>query len=302
MKHFTKLAAAALAASMILAVASCGMAPEPTEAATEASVTTSEETTTSETTTEETTTETSEETSEETEESAKVTAPEGETFDSEEYPFDISEDTFVSAVNEIGGTVYYDVDDFMTVCNNISAADSDALDKYHNGIAVVSSGDGISDMIDTFASTTASKDDEFIEHLTKLCVFTAAEAGNMDYQVIVMYYEVDDPAIIEDWYAKASSEYVENVDSVTPATDYYDSGVSLYNSGESKALLAKLVLNDQGAEKYGEVAGSGAYTAFYVNGTSGLLITVSDFTEEEAGFGMIEDFCDEMGLLNPCGF
>lgn len=302
MKHFTKLAAAALAASMILAVASCGMAPEPTEAATEASVTTSEETTTSETTTEETTTETSEETSEETEESAKVTAPEGETFDSEEYPFDISEDTFVSAVNEIGGTVYYDVDDFMTVCNNINAADSDALDKYHNGIAVVSSGDGISDMIDTFASTTASKDDEFIEHLTKLCVFTAAEAGNMDYQVIVMYYEVDDPAIIEDWYAKASSEYVENVDSVTPATDYYDSGVSLYDSGESKALLSKLVLNDQGAEKYGEVAGSGAYTAFYVNGTSGLLITVSDFTEEEAGFGMIEDFCDEMGLLNPCGF
>ena len=302
MKHFTKLAAAALAASMILAVASCGMAPEPTEAATEASVTTSEETTTSETTTEETTTETSEETSEETEESAKVTAPEGETFDSEEYPFDISEDTFVSAVNEIGGTVYYDVDDFMTVCNNINAADSDALDKYHNGIAVVSSGDGISDMIDTFASTTASKDDEFIEHLTKLCVFTAAEAGNMDYQVIVMYYEVDDPAIIEDWYAKASSEYVENVDSVTPATDYYDSGVSLYDSGESKALLSKLVLNDKGAEKYGEVAGSGAYTAFYTNGMSGLLITVSDFTEEEAGFGMIEDFCDEMGLLNPCGF
>lgn len=302
MKHFTKLAAAALAAAMILAVASCGMAPEPTEAATEASVTTSEETTTSETTTEETTTETSEETSEETEESAKVTAPEGETFDSEEYPFDISEDTFVSAVNEIGGTVYYDVDDFMTVCNNINAADSDALDKYHNGIAVVSSGDGISDMIDTFASTTASKDDEFIEHLTKLCVFTAAEAGNMDYQVIVMYYEVDDPAIIEDWYAKASSEYVENVDSVTPATDYYDSGVSLYDSGESKALLSKLVLNDQGAEKYGEVAGSGAYTAFYANGMSGLLISVSDFTEEEAGFGMIEDFCDEMGLLNPCGF
>jgi hypothetical protein len=124
----------------------------------------------------------------------------------------------------------------------------------------------------------------------------------MDYQVIVMYYEVDDPAIIEDWYAKASSEYVENVDSVTPATDYYDSGVSLYNSGESKALLSKLVLNDQGAEKYGEVAGSGAYTAFYANGMNGLLITVSDLTEEEAGFGMIEDFCDEMGLLNPCGF
>ena len=302
MKHFTKLAAAALAASMILAVASCGMAPEPTEAATEASVTTSEETTTSETTTEENSTETSEETSEETEDSSKVTAPEGEMFDPEEYPFDISEDTFVSAVNEIGGTVYYDADDFMTVCNNISAADSDALDKYHDGIAVVSSGDGISDMIDTFASITASKDDEFIEHLTKLCLFTAAEAGNMDYQVIVMYYEVDDPAIIEDWYAKASSEYVENVDSVTPATDYYDSGVSLYDSGESKALLSKLVLNDQGAEKYGEVAGSGAYTAFYANGMSGLLITVSDFTEEEAGFGMIEDFCDEMGLLNPCGF
>jgi hypothetical protein len=207
-----------------------------------------------------------------------------------------------AAVNEIGGTVYYDADDFMNVCNNISAADSDALDKYHDGIAVVSSGDSISDMIDTFASTTASKDDEFIEHLTKLCLFTAAEAGNMDYQVIVMYYEVDDPAIIEDWYAKASSEYVENVDSVTPATDYYDSGVSLYDSGESKALLSKLVLNDQGAEKYGEVAGSGAYTAFYVNGMSGLLISVSDFTEEEAGFGMIEDFCDEMGLLNPCGF
>ena len=262
MKHFTKIAASALAAAMMLAVASCGMAPEATEAVTEASETTSEETTTSETTTEETSTETSEETSEETEESSKVTAPAGEMFDPEEYPFDISEDTFVSAVNEIGGTVYYDADDFMNVCNNISAADSDALDKYHDGIAVVSSGDSISDMIDTFASTTASKDDEFIEHLTKLCLFTAAEAGNMDYQVIVMYYEVDDPAIIEDWYAKASSEYVENVDSVTPATDYYDSGVSLYDSGESKALLSKLVLNDQGAEKYGEVAGSGAYTAF----------------------------------------
>lgn len=302
MKHFTKIAASALAAAMILTVASCGMTPEATEAVTEASETTSEETTTSETTTEETTTETSEETSEETEESAKVTAPEGEAFDPEEYPFDISEDTFVSAVNEIGGTVYYDADDFMNVCNNISAADGDALDKYHDGIAVVSSGDGISDMINSFASTAASKDDEFIEHLTKLCLFTAAEVGDMDYQVLVMYYEVDDPAIIEDWYAKASSEYVENVDSVLPSTDYYDSGVNLCDSGESKALLSKLVLNDQGAENYGELAGSGAYTAFYASGTSGLLITVTDFTNDEAGYGMLEDFCDEMGLLNPRDF
>ena len=300
MKHFTKLAASATAAAMIFAAASCGTQTDATEAVTEASKETTEETTTSETT-EETTTETTEE-SEATEESSEVTAPEGEMFDPEEYPFDISEDSFVSAVNEIGGTVYYDVDDFMDVCNSISAADSDALDKYYDGIAVVSNGDGISDMIDALASTSASKDDEFNEHLTTLCMFTAAEVSNMDYQVIVMYYEVDDPAIIEDWYANASSEYLENVDTVLPASDYYESGVSLYDNGESKALLSKLVLNDEGAGKYGELAGSGSYSAFYVNGTSGVLITVSDFTEDGTGYGMIEDFCDEMGILNPCNF
>ena len=285
MKHFTKLAASATAAAMIFAAASCGTQTDATEAATEAS----------EETTEETTTETSEE-------SSAVTVPESETFDPEEYPFDISEDTFVSAVNEIGGTVYYDADDFMNVCNNISAADSDALDKYHDGIAVVSSGDSISDMIDTFASTTASKDDEFIEHLTKLCLFTAAEAGNMDYQVIVMYYEVDDPAIIEDWYANSSSEYLENVDTVLPASDYYESDVNLYDNSESKAFISKLILNDETAEEYGEPAGSSSYSAFYVNGTSGLLIVATDFTKDETGFGMLDDFCDEMGILNPRDF
>jgi len=294
MKHFTKLAASATAAAMIFAAASCGTQTDATEAATEASEETTEETTTSETT-EETTTETSEE-------SSAVTVPESETFDPEEYPFDISEDTFVSATKEIGGTVYYDVNDFMDVCNNIGAADSDALDKYYDGIAVVSNGDDISNLIDAFATTTASNDNEFNDHLTNLCLFTAAEVSNMDYQVIVMYYEVDDPAIIEDWYANSSSEYLENVDTVLPASDYYESDVNLYDNSESKAFISKLILNDETAEEYGEPAGSSSYSAFYVNGTSGLLIVATDFTKDETGFGMLDDFCDEMGILNPRDF
>ena len=87
MKIFTKISAAILAAAMILAVTSCEKPPEATEAVTEASEAETEETTTSETTAEETTAETTEETTEETE---AVPAIEGDMFDLEEYPFDIS--------------------------------------------------------------------------------------------------------------------------------------------------------------------------------------------------------------------
>ena len=298
MKKLTRLFASALAVTMVLSAASCAKTPEETEPETSASETTTEEETTITETTEETTTETSEET-EESETSEAVTAPEGEMFDLEEYPLNLTVDNYVAALDAIGSNVSYEVDDFIYITDNIKLGDEYALEQYQDGIAVVCSGDAVFDLMDKFADPVSSDNEAFNDHLTDVCIFTAADAYTADYQIIVMYYEFDDPAFLQEWYAKAAAKMIDGSNELFPSSDSYDTGMSVYKNGEAKAFLAKFALSDKGLEEYGKPENSGAYIAFYVNGNSGMYISITDFTEDNKALGMLDAFCDEMGLMNP---
>ena len=298
MKKLTRLLASALAVTMVLTAASCAKTPEETEAETSASETTTEEETTTTETTEETTTETSEET-EESETSAAVTAPEGETFDLEEYPIDLTVDSYVAALDAVGSDVSYEVDDFLDITDSIKLGDEDAIDQYQDGIAVVCSGDAVFELLDKFADPVSSDNADFNDHLTDVCIFTAADPYTSDYQIIVMYYAFDDQEYLQEWYGSAVAKMIESSDELFPESDNYDTGMSVYENGDAKAFLAKCALSDKGLEEYGKPENSGAYIAFYVNGNSGMYISITDFTEDNKALGMLDDFCDEMGLMSP---
>ena len=296
MKSFTKITAATLATAMILAVTSCVKSPEATEAVTEASETETEETTTSETTTEETTTETTEETTEETD---AVSAVEGDMFDLEEYPFDISVDTYSEVLDKIGSDVYYETDDFMAVIDGIKNGDSKAMDKYNDGIAIVCSGDEVFEFIDAFGNPSTPEDVEFNEYLTGLGLFTAADPGDDNYQVVVMYYEFEDPAVVSEWYDATAARFVDGIEDVFPSTDDYETELALYENGDANALIATCIFTDATCQKFGYPEHSGSFIAFYKNGNRCVYITVVDFSDDAAGITMMDDFCDTMGLMNP---
>lgn len=298
MKKLTRLLASALAVTMVLTAVSCAKAPEETEEETTASESATEEETTTTETTEETTTETSEET-EESETSAAVTAPEGETFDLEEYPIDLSIDSYVAALDVVGSDVSYEVDDFLDITDSIKLGDEDAIDQYQDGIAVVCSGDAVFELLDKFADPVSSDNADFNDHLTDVCIFTAADPYTSDYQIIVMYYAFDDQEYLQEWYGSAVAKMIESSDELFPESDNYDTGMSVYENGDAKAFLAKCALSEKGVEEFDEPETAGAFIAFYVNGNSGMYISVTDFTEDATALGMLDDFCDEMGLMNP---
>lgn len=297
MKIYTKIVASALAVTMILTASSCGKTPEKTEETT-TSGTTSEETTASESTAEETTAVTTEDTdiSEETE---AVPVFEGELFDLNEYPFDINKDNYIAALEAIGSDVSYEVDDFMEIINGIKSGDEDALDKYHDGIAVICSGDAVSELLDKFGDPVSSENKVFNEHLTGVCLFTAADAYTSDYQVVVMYYEFDDTDMVSDWFDSAASSYISSAADEFPGTDMYETSFSTYKNGNAKALITKLILTGKASEEYGEPSHSGAFVGYYVNGTRSIYISVVDMSEDATGIGMMQEFCNEMGLINP---
>ena len=134
MKDLKKTTALMLAAAMLFTAASCGKTAEETEEETTAAETTVAETTAE--TTEETTAETTAEETEETEETEAEIDVEFAEFDLDEFPFEMNEDAFVEASNELGAAVYYDVDEFMSMINSIRAADSAAIAQYQTGITI----------------------------------------------------------------------------------------------------------------------------------------------------------------------
>ena len=300
MKIYTKIAASALAVTMVLTASSCGKTTEKTEDTT-ASTTATEETSASETT-EETTTETTTVTADDTdisEETEAVPEFEGELFDLNEYPFDINKDNYIAALEAVGSDVSYEVDDFLEIINGIKSGDEDALDKYHDGIAVICSGDAVSELLDKFGDPVSSENKAFNEHLTGVCLFTAADAYTSDYQVVVMYYEFDDTDMVSDWFDSAASSYISSAANEFPGTDMYETSFSTYKNGNAKALITKLILTGKATEEYGEPSHSGAFVGYYVNGTRSIYISVVDMSEDATGIGMMQEFCNEMGLINP---
>lgn len=300
MKIYTKIAASALAVTMVLTASSCGKKPEKTEETT-ALETTTEETSASETT-EETMAGTTAETTDDTdisEETEAVPVFEGELFDLKEYPFDINKENYIAALEAIGTEVSYEADDFLEIINGIRSGDEDALDKYHDGIAVVCSGDDISELLEKFGNPVSSENNAFTEHLTGMGIFTAADAYTADYQVVVMYYEFDDTDMVSDWFGSAASSYIGSAYNEFPGTDMYETSFSTYENGNTKALLSKLVLTGNASEEYGEPSHSGAFVGYYVNGTRSIYISVVDMSEDATGIGMMQEFCDAMGLMNP---
>ena len=300
MKNYTKIFASALAVTMVLTASSCGKTPEKTEETTV--FTTATEKTSASETTEETTAATTSETTDDTdisEETGAVPEFEGERFDLTEYPFDINKDNYIAALEAVGSDVSYEVDDFLEIINGIKSGDEDALDKYHDGIAVICSGDDVSELLDKFGNPVSSENKTFTEHLTGMGIFTAADAYTSDYQVVVMYYEFDDTDMVSDWFDSAASSYISSAANEFPGTDMYETSFSTYKNGNAKALISKLVLTGKASEEYGEPAHSGAFVAYCVNGTRSIYISVVDMSEDATGLGMMQEFCNEMGLMDP---
>ena len=196
-----------LVAGMMLA-SSCGKTDEET-----AEETTEAETTIVETTVEETTAETSEETTaqteetEEPEESEAVERPDAIEFDISEFPFEINESTFVQASENVGGTVLYGTDEFMGFVSGLRNGEAGAMEQYISGIGVVVSGDDVDSLIEQFGDPSAGMDSGFDERLTDMGIFTAADPLTQDYQIVVMYYKVDDSEYLAEWFDSASDNF-----------------------------------------------------------------------------------------------
>ena len=154
-------------------------------------------------------------------------------------------------------------------------------------------------MLDKFGNPVSSENNAFTEHLTGVGIFTAADAYTADYQVVVMYYEFDDADMVSDWFDSSASSYISSADDEFPGTDMYETSFSTYENGNAKALLSKLILTGKASEEYGEPSHSGAFVGYYVNGTRSIYISVVDMSEDATGLGMMQEFCDEMGLINP---
>ncbi len=296
MKIYKRSIALILVMGMML-TASCGKTVEETSAETTAAETEVTETTAVETTVE--TSETAEQTevSEETEAEEMFSAFEGEEFDLNEYPFDISEDTFLSSCEQVGSNIYDGVDEFMNVFNNIRLASGDAIARYNEGIAVVSSDEDVEDMLTALADPTATNE-EFNSHLTKIGVYTSADPYTQDYQVVIMYYEVDDPSVLAEWFSGAAERFFEGAEATMPEGGGMELEINGYSNGDAGAVVASYVLSAEEIQAQGYPEHTGAYIGFYINGTSALYITVTDFDDDAQGIEIYETFCDTMGIMD----
>lgn len=296
MKIYKRSIALILVMGMML-TASCGKTAEETSAETTAAETEVTETTAVETTVE--TSETAEQTeaSEETEAEELFSSFVGEEFDLNEYPFDISEDTFLSSCEQVGSNIYDDVDEFMGVFNNIRLANSNSLARYTEGIAVVTADEAMEEMLTALADPTATNE-EFNSHLTKIGIFTAADPYTQDYQIVVMYYEVDDPAVLTEWFSGAAERFFEGAEASMPEGGGMELEINGYSNGDAGAVVSSYVVSADEIQTQGYSEHAGAYIGFYVNGTSALYITVTDFDDDAHGIEMYQTFCDTMGIMD----
>ena len=296
MKIYKRSIALILVMGMML-TASCGKTVEETSAETTAAETEVTETTAVETTVENSETAEQTEASEETEAEEMFSAFEGEEFDLNEYPFDISEDTFLSSCEQVGSNIYDDVDEFMGVFNNIRLANSNSLARYTEGIAVVTADEAVEEMLTALADPTATNE-EFNSHLTKIGIFTAADPYTQDYQIVVMYYEVDDPTVLTEWFSGAAERFFEGAEATMPEGGGMELEISGYSNGDAGAVVSSYVVSAEEIQTQGYPEHTGAYIGFYVNGTSALYITVTDFDDDAHGIEMYQTFCDTMGIMD----
>lgn len=301
MKKLTRSAALILAAVMMLTAASCKKDIEETTEESLPSESIASETASAEPSESETTVESSEETteSEETEASEIQFDYEASDLDGSEYPFLLSEDVFAETSDALGAAVYYNVDDFIDMTDRIKLREEDAMNTFHDGIAIVASGhDHVAELIEDFGDPS-SGDADVTGGLTSMCLFTAADPADDGYQVIVVYYEAGDDETLTTWYKRAVSEMMENLETTFPSNDMFESSVSLYENSDSRAFLAKYLITDSFAESGGYPKGSGAYVAFYTSGNRAVFITLREMGEDKNGLNIMRGFCDEMGIISP---
>ncbi len=301
MKIYKRSIALILVAGMMLA-SSCGKTAEET-----AEETTEAETTVVETTVEETTAETTEETAEQTEEteateeSEAVDRPDAITFDISEFPFEIDESTFVEASENIGGTVMYGTDEFMSYVGSLQSGEASALEQYISGIGVVVSGDDVNSLIEQFGDPSSGMGTGIDEHLTDLGIFTAANPMSQSYQIVVMYYKVDDSDYLNEWFDSASDNFLNRMPSQFTDNEDFEMDMNWYTDedGDAYALLSRFVLTDDAIEESGYPDHSGAYIGIYVSGNNAMYISLTDSSTDATGIDMLDEFCDVMGIISP---
>ena len=301
MKIYKRSIALILVAGMMMAT-SCGKTAEET-----AEVTTEAETTIVETTVEETTVETTEETTEqteetdETEETEAFERPDAIEFDISEFPFEINESTFVEASENIGGTVMYGTDEFMGFVSSLRSYEASAIEQYISGIGVVANGDEVDSLIEQFGDVSSGTNSGIDEHLTDLGIFTAANPPTQDYQIVVMYYKVDDSECLAEWFDSVSENFVTRMPEQFTENEDFEMDMNWYTDedGDAYALLASYVLTDDAIEDIGYPDHSGAFIGVYVSGDNGMYISLTDFSNDATGIDMLDEFCDVMGIISP---
>lgn len=302
MKIYKRYIALILVAGMMLA-SSCGKTAEESDL----EETSEAETTTVETTVEETTAETSEETTEQTEETSEaeeseaVERPDAIEFDISEFPFEINESTFVDASENAGGMVMYGTDAFMSFVARLQNGEDSAMEQYTSGISVVVNGDEVDSLIEQFGDPSASMDSGFDQHLTDMGIFTAADPYTQNYQIVVMYYQVDDSEYLAEWFDSASDNYITRMPAQFTENEDYQMDMNWYTDedGDAYALLNSYVLTDDAVEETGYPDHSGAFIGIYVSGNTGMYISLIDFSDDATGIDMLDEFCDTMGIISP---
>ena len=294
-----QIIATVLALSMLITVASCDKTSEETEAETAASETTVTETAA------ETTVETTAEETEETEETEPAPTFEEQEFDADEYPFEINMDTFIEASTEAGGTVYYDVDEYVSFMNDVLAYNVNAYERYEDGVAIITDLEGalaIEEALSGSSDDAIDVFDDLDDHIINECRFSANDPDQGGYQFLVVYYETDDPQAISDWYAYTAAMYMEDIPSSNPDPETFSVSVNAYRGGDARALLSSVVMTESAVRDSGYPEHLCAYIGLYAQGPSGLFITVTDFSDDQTAVSMLSDFCDTMGILNPATY
>ena len=159
----------------------------------------------------------------------------------------------------------------------------------------------VDSLIEQFGDVSSGTNSGIDEHLTDLGIFTAANPPTQDYQIVVMYYKVDDSECLAEWFDSASEGYITGMPEQFSENEDFQMDMNWYTDedGDAYALLSSFVLTDDSVADTGYPDHSGAFIGFYVSGDNGMYISVTDFSSDATGIDMLDEFCDVMGIISP---
>ena len=95
-----------------------------------------------------------------------------------------------------------------------------------------------------------------------------------------------------------AERFFEGAEATMPEGGGMELEINGYSNGDAGAVVSSYVLSADEIQAQGYPEHTGAYIGFYVNGTSALYITVTDFDDDAHGIEMYQTFCDTMGIMD----